>query len=487
MKKNLLFLGLSSLLLCSTGCTNKLPIITKIDLSDASFVFSSNTFFDGEDINKEVSMKEAYGSSQLCKIKKDDTAERIKINTKNKEDDQFFNQDYLFYLDDIDEKHFSMRVETSVFSKEKKYQREYLVDKETGDCTYIGESDFNFSNIFADKNHTSSARRYINKDEQGNYYGISNFRVGNTTYYTLVKKTIEKNDSVSTKKLSVEDDYLYRVDETFAVDKNGNAAYSAYYWKPGKPLIFNYIAASGKQVTIDTKETAIGTAESYDSDGNYEKYTQSYSTKGFWQGYDGEIYTNEDGYIRKLVQQKNSNGEIISIEQVKVSNKMDIANTKIFSNPLNYIYFDELQEIYLLDYGHTEKDNPDKNRHYELYCIYGDRMGEKVFSSFENCFNKEQKAFQGAMYASEDSIYLVYGEKAVRLNVANGFNGEEIDLGERHDQGIYIISRENKGYSVSYDHRQMNIYDFNTKQASIVDDSKCKFKDIDGTCNFISL
>ena len=302
MKKNLLFLGLNSLLLCSTGCTNKLPIITKIDLSDASFVFSSNTFFDGEDINKEVSMKEAYGSSQLCKIKKDDTAERIKINTKNKEDDQFFNQDYLFYLDDIDERHFSMRVETSVYSEEKKYQREYLVDKETGDCTYVGESDFKFSYIFADKNNTSSARRYINKDEQGNYYGISNFRVGNTTYYALVKKTIEKNDSVSTKKVSVEDDYLYRVDETFAVDKNGNAAYSAYYWEPGKPLIFNYIAASGKQIAIDTKELAIGTAESYDSDGEiYEKYSKSYSTKGFWQGYDGEIYTNEDGYIRKLL------------------------------------------------------------------------------------------------------------------------------------------------------------------------------------------
>lgn len=489
MKRKLLFLGITSLLLCNTGCTNKLPIITKIDLSDASFVFSSNTFFDGEDINKEVGIKEAYGSSQLCKIKKDDTAERIKINTKNKEDDQFFNQDYLFYLNDIDEKHFSMRVRTSPFIKEKEYQREYLVNKETGDCTYIGESDFDFSTLFAYKNRTSSARRYINKDEQGNYYGISYCSVDDGGNYYLVKKTIKKNDSVSTKRLSVEDDYKYRIDETFAVDKNGNAAYSAYYWGPEKPLTFNYITASGKQITIATKETKIGTVESYDSNGKIsEKYSYSYSTKDFWQGYDGEIYTNEDGYICKLVPQKNSNGEIISVEQVKVSNKMDIANTKMFStNPLNYIYFDELQEIYLLDYGHTEKDNPDKNRHYELYCIYGDRMGEKVFSSFENCFNKEQKAFEGNMYASEDSIYLVYGEKVVRLNVANGFNGEEIDLGERHDQGIYIISRENKAYAVTSDHRQMNIYDFNTKQASIVDDSKCKFKDIDTTCNFISL
>lgn len=468
MKKKLLFLGLTSLLLCSTGCNkNDLPIITKIDISNSSIIFCANTYSDGKNGEKALNALEAYGNSQLCEITKNDQVKRVRIDTKNKEDDSFFDNGCLFTLQDLDEKHFYMRSDTGYdYQGDGRHSREYLADKETGECVYVGENDFGFANPSYRK-RTPSAKRSINKDEQGNYYGIDSIDVNNVSTQQLVKKSLDKDNCVKTEKISFEDNN-YSILKNFAVDKFGNAAYAAFYWGPDKSAHVNYITANGKQINVDTKEKIMVTVDS----ASYGKYQTEYVTKGFWQGYDGEIYTNEEDYICKLVPRKDSNGEITSIEQVRVSEKMNMGTSDPFTYGESYFFFDDLQEIYLFDFG-------EDTRSYELYCIYGPRMGQKILSPLGDTFKEDRRRYQGGYHSSGDSIYFVWNHKATRVNIKNGFSCEEISFDEGSGNYLAMMSSDNKAYFAdNYNFNHLYICDFNTTQPETKELTGCQFKHI---------
>ena len=447
-----------------------LPLITKIDLSNTKLIFEGDAYPEGEEPNEELQFSTKY--SQLYKINNNNEIERVKIATENSDDDLAFTSDCYYYLSDIDENYFSMSV----------YPRQtigkYLVNKKTGECRYIDIYDMGF-NTYANK--TSSTRRYVNKDSFGNYYGLDSakpeFYSGNIINDQLVKTTVGENFELDTVRISKEE-YPYNIEETFAVDKDGNVAYVATCHDKGNyPSYFHYITADGKDLTIETNEKTIGSAWS-----SGDSWSFNASTKGFWQGYDGEIYTNEDGYICKLVPNKDSSDEIVSVDQVRVSDKVDIPNN-LFMNEIRYVFFDDFQEIYLLDDGYY-KEGSKNNEPASLYCIYGPHVGKKVYTGLFYDSHGESRLFLSHPVASSDSIYIIrennqgQGNIVTRINVKNNFSTSIVAMGYYVDYDSKM-TKDNKMYTRSRNNKHIEVYDFETRQAARVFDDSCQLKYID--------
>ena len=345
---------------------------------------------------------------------------------------------------------------------------------------------FGFSTF---KKGTSSVRRYINRDKYGNYYGMDithpDFYSGNVLNKQLVKTSIGENFVLNTVRISKEE-HPYDIEETFAIDKDGNAAYAAESTEKGNlPVIFHYVTVDGQDFTIESNETTTGRAWTSD-----DSWSFNGSTKAFWQGYDGEIYTNENGYICKLVQNKDLNDEIVSIEQVPVSEKTDIP-LKLFNDEESYVYFDDLQEIYLLDKGWYEEGSKD-NSPAKLYCVYGPNIGKKVFTGlYYNSHGDSMYGYEHTV-ASKDSIYIIRGginrsqDIVTRINVKDNFSTKTFTL--EYDASDCKVTRDNKMYVTSYTNfKHIELYDFETGKSERVKDESCPLKYIHWLDGFIEI
>lgn len=457
-----------------------LPLITKIDLTDADLVFVAASYPDGEEPNENMQLSGIYDSNQLYKVNNNNQIERVKISSESFEDDLAFTTDCDFTLYDVDANYFRFYVHAN------KSRGTYLVNKKTGECRSIDSYSFHFETYH---NKTSSYRKYVNVDGQGNCYGMGDAKPeqysSNWITTQLIKTTVGENFELDTVRVSKED-HPYRIEENFAVDKDGNAAYVATCYEKGCHACAHYITADGKDLPIETNEKSVG--EVYTSEGSW---TYEASTKGFWQGYDGEIYTNEEGYICKLVPNKDSNGEIVSVDQVRVSDKTDIPNS-FFSSEVTFVFFDDLQEIYLLDQGFYKKGN-ENNRPASLYCIYGSQIGKKVYSGLYYASHGQSGGYlAGYPIASGDSIYIARyntdgsGYIVTRINVKNNFATSTITFG----YDIYYNSRmakDNKVYTTSSNYKHVVVYDFETKQETTMLDDSCQLKYIDDISRAIEI
>ena len=337
--------------------SNDLPLITKIDLTDSKLVLLGTPCAEGEKYDENSKPNDTSDSTLLYKVNNNNQIERVKISSKNSDDDLAFTSDCDFTLYDVDENYFR------IFFSAKKNKSMYLVSKKTGECRSISSYDFSFSNLHYNK--SSSYHRYVNVDGQGNYFGMGEVKIeqysSNWITDQLIKTTVGENFELDTTRISKEE-HPYSINKQFAVDKDGNAAYVATCYEKDHPACFHYITADGKDFAIDTNEKTVNYGWNSEDSWTYDS-----STKGFWQGYDGEIYTNEEGYICKLVPKKDSNGEIVSVDQVRVSDKIDIPNN-FFSYESKYVFFDDLQEIYLLDKGYLNIGM--KTIDLQVYIVY---------------------------------------------------------------------------------------------------------------------
>ena len=396
MKNRRLFTFLAILPILS-ACSGKLPRLKKIDLSDAVAIFYGLPYENEEiryarELASGLAYKELNEKGNFYKIDKNGVASVVNFQTNKSENDKEILKDLYF------SEMFNVNDEYFYFSP---YLREdeYLINKKTGEAIYLKDASADFYD-FSSYN-SPYYKDTLPKDSKGNIY----------TYMSINYKTKAADGTevinfgygvgkISIDKGSYKEEVLFKDKDIFpygcnelAVDKDGNIALKGRgMGKDVKPKE-RYITTDGNVITIQTEE--------------YVKEDEYYhSTKYYFQGYDGEIYSNETNNICRITPLKDNNGKTVSVGQSPIF-ELPSYVFEAFENPNNLLYIDETKTIILA---------VDHDGFLEFYSIYGNQAGEKIFS-----FLKKEDAEKdySPSYRSKDSLYVQLNEEILRFKFLN--------------------------------------------------------------------
>ncbi len=459
-------------LLIACGTRTGLPKIKRLDTSDAYAVFFAVPYNgdDPEYIRNDFTSKDIDNilrHSNLYKMNKDGFVEELKVETEKSSDDANYKDKEYMYRD-INDDYWYLRIHyDDEFD-------EYLVNKKTGKTIFIKDKDLNFN--FAGDN-AASHRRYYPEDKDGNIYSITrNYKKGN---YISKININEEDEKIEVKNIFTH--YTIQESTPFGVDKDGNIAicvqsdpmYDGYGYSKSEKSKVIYITNEGDEFEIETKEHFYTTAEIYSystkSTTKYENVDKL--TKGFWQGYDNEIYTNEGRYICKVVPEKNSDGKIVGAKQEPVCDIEAKPDYLMYTG--GYIYLDSLQEVYSFKYV-VENETQTKPTSVDFYCLYGKNMGKKVLSLPGELADNIMFLDSG-FETSNDSVYINDWDGSTRITF-----GDEPGYVTKKISG-YL------GRSTTYDNKIMvqdaynilKIFDF--EKGEEIKTTGCQFDFLHGT------
>ena len=465
--KSLALVGILPLLM-ACGTNTGLPMIKSLDISDAYAVFYAVPYngdnpnyikdhFTREDIDNIIS------HADLFKMNKDGYIEKLKVETEESSDDINYKDKFYFYKD-INDDYFYLRINYDGESDG------YFVNKKTGKTIFVDDEDFNFN--FAGQK-SSSHRRYYPEDKDGNLYTVTkNFKKGN---YISKIKIDEEKENIEVKNIFTH--YSLEDSTPIGVDKDGNIAvcvesdpmYEGYGYKETEKSKVIYITNEGNEFEIETTEHFYTTVdiEGSNSSGKYTKHYDNVDvlTKGFWQGYDNEIYTNEGRYICKVVPEKNSDGKIVGAKQEPVCELEYKPSYLAYTG--GYVYLDGLQEVYAFTY--TKENDSEEYSSVDFYCMYGKNSGKKVLSApaeLADIFWTLDSGF----YSSNDSVYFDGKEGYTRITF-----GDEPSYVTKKISGFW-------GIKVTYDNKIVvrtaynvyKIYDF--EKGEEIKTTGCQFE-----------
>ena len=469
--KSLALVGILPLLM-ACGTRTGLPKIKRLDTTDAYAVFFGVPY-NGDDPNytkhdfTSKDIDNIIRHADLYKMNKDGFIEKLKVETEKSSDDTNYKDKEYMYRD-INDDYWYLRIHyDDEFD-------EYLINKKTGKAIYVDDEDIYFN--FAGQK-SASHRRYYPQDKDGNLYTVSTSLIKGI-YITKIKIN-EEEEKIEYKDIFTH--YSLQDYTPIGVDNDGNIAvcvesdpmYDGYGYKETEKSKVIYITNEGNEFEIETTEHFYTTADikSSSSSGETTKHYDNVDvlTKGFWQGYDNEIYTNEGRYICKVVPEKNSDGKIVGAKQEPVCELEYKPSYLAYTG--GYVYLDGLQEVYAFAY--SKENDSEEYSSVDFYCMYGKNMGKKVLSVPAELADSLWFLDSG-FYSSNDSIYFDGTYKTTRITFGN--------------EPSYV-SKEISGYfgrQVTYDNKIMlrtayniyKIYDF--EKGEEIKTTGCQFEFLDG-------
>lgn len=440
-----------------SACSGELPRLNKMDVSDTVAIFFAIPYKDEATRKKRdtdgISFRELDEEGCYFKIDKNGVASRVNFETSRSDNDDKiirdssrngianFNDDYFLFF---------------AFKKEK--EDLYLVDKKTGETIYLEDTSLNFVNL--ETYESPYYKTFLQKDYKGNIYTtlVGEFDIDSSgardgfEHRVVMKLSI--NDGLYKEEiLHINDNYLSYGNNVMAVDKEGNFAICEDLVNFGEvkadPPKQRYITKNGDVIIFESEEYT-------EEEGRY------YSNKHYFQGYDGEIYTNEKNNICKIVPIKDNNGKIISINQEPLFELPEYV-FKAFGGKHNLLYINETNTIILCEYN--------KNC-LEFYSIYGRQAGEKIFSF-------QQVTTSTPYYCSKDSFYVRGENKLTRFCFLNEPKVESTEI--KYISNVGQMTQDNKFVFKLYEGlnanpyfrlRKIGFHDFETNETKIVENMK---------------
>lgn len=468
--KNRRIITLLSMFTLLAGCSEtKLPKLKKMDLSDAIALFCAVPYENDEIRYRRTSSgglshDEFNEKANFYKIDKNGVASIVNFQTKKSENDKEILQSiWSAEIFDINDEYF--------YFSPRFREDDYLVNKETGEAVFLKDSSARFYGFGSyDAPYYKCA---LPKDSKGNIYTASlgnNYKTKmNGQDITLCGYAVGKlsiNNGKYEEKAIYKNENLYPFSASMiAADKDGNVAVKTFPFDENVLPKEVYITNDGNVIDIKTEEY-------------FKEEDYYHSTKHYFQGYDGEIYTNEKNNICRIIPLKNNDGKIIDISQSPLFELPSYA-FEAFDNENNLLYIDETKTIVLA----VNHDN-----YLEFYSIYGNQAGQKILS-----YEKDDETNKYNMYyRSKDSLYSVWDGKILRFKFLNEPTVQSVTIADL--SGYNKVTRDNKIIYEFYDRgivdkrilRYIGFYDFESNETKMVENIKFDYIS-DHNTHFVAL